>query len=416
MNINIPEGVDKYTKHILIKKYSDSTKKDLISETLLDTTVIFRDNDIIYPDGKIILNDELVTLFDYEYNKDETGNIISCKITKSMKKNGKSMDIEKIEQTDFYDNLGRLIQSVFKTRDGITYLTKKYEYDCDNNIVSERVKGTDNIITKKYHHGKVYYIESKTIKSKITNTKYQAFFDDKGNVYKVIDRDKHIEKDYERDLNSDGKTLSKTVRFFDISTTNKKLISYITTTYNPVVDYKIDKVIKNGILTEKHTYDLKGDEISLFILEDGNSIFKRKEKSIDPDTGNTINIIKTTITDEKTSSVIKDTTVKTVYDKDNKLLTYAEDNSIVTEYEYNEEGKRKSAITKKLIGEEFVVINKVFYTYETDEESGNTIRTRELTVYDGKGNIISKDIHKEVTSELTDSYEEEKMFFDIAKD
>ena len=86
------------------------------------------------------------------------------------------------------------------------------------------------------------------------------------------------------------------------------------------------------------------------------------------------------------------------------------------EYEYNEEGKRKSAITKKLIGEEFVVINKVFYTYETDEESGNTIRTRELTVYDGKGNIISKDIHKETTSELTDSYEEEKMFFDITKD
>lgn len=119
---------------------------------------------------------------------------------------------------------------------------------------------------------------------------------------------------------------------------------------------------------------------------------------------------------KKTSSVIKDTTVKTVYDKDNKLLTYAEDNSIVTEYEYNEEGKRKSAITKKLIGEEFVVINEVFYTYETDEESGNTIRTRELTVYDGKGNIISKDIHKEATSELTDSYEEEKMFFDIAKD
>ena len=154
----------------------------------------------------------------------------------------------------------------------------------------------------------------------------------------------------------------------------------------------------------------------MFILEEGNSIFKRKDKSIDPDTGNTINIIKTTITDEKTSSVIKDTTVKTIYDKDNKLLTYAEDNSIVTEYEYNEEGKRKSAITKKLIGEEFVVINEVFYTYETDEESGNTIRTRELTVYDGKGNIISKDIHKETTSELTDSYEEEKMFFDITKD
>ena len=41
-----------------------------------------------------------------------------------MKKNGKSMDIEKIEQTDFYDNLGRLIQSVFKTRDVITYFIK----------------------------------------------------------------------------------------------------------------------------------------------------------------------------------------------------------------------------------------------------------------------------------------------------
>ena len=40
----------------------------------------------------------------------------------------------------------------------------------------------------------------------------------------------------------------------------------------------------------------------------------------------------------------------------------------------------------------------------------------ENLLYDGKGNIISKDIHKETTSELTDSYEEEKMFFDITKD
>lgn len=412
MNITIDEGVINYRKHSIITKYSDSTKKDIVSKTMLDTTIVFKDGHGVYPDGKIISSNEIVTSYDYDYTKDENGNIVSCRISKNKKKNGKSIDIEKINEVKYYDELGRHIKTEYITRDGITYLTDKYSYDNDNNIIEKRSKGTHTVSTTKFNrNGEIYLIEDVTLKSKAVHTEYRAFFDNDGRVYKVIDGNKHIETDYERDLNDEGKVLSETIRYFDISSTTKKLISYKVTSYNPVVDYKIDKVIENGILKERHIYDLKGDEIGLFIMEDDKELFIRNEKTIDDDTGNTICTRKETITDKKTGDIIKDTTTKSVYDINNNLLMYALDNSMVTDYEYDEEGKRKSAITKKLIGEEFVVINEVLYTYETTEE-GTTVRTRQLTVFNEKGEVNSKTIHKETITDTSTSYEEDTMMYE----
>lgn len=411
MNITIDEGVISYKKHSMITKYSDSTKKDIISQTILNTDIVFKDDHGVYPDGKIILSDEIVTSYDYDYIKDKNDNVISCRILKNKKKNGKSIDIEKVSEVKYYDKLGRHIKTEYVTRDGITYLTDKYSYD-NNTIIEKRTKGTHTVsITKFNRNGEVYLIEDTTLKSKAIHTKYRAFFDNDGRVYKVIDGDNHIETDYERDLNDEGKILSETIRYFDISTTDKKLISYKVTSYNPVVDYKIDKVIENGILKERYIYDLKGDKIGMFLIEDDRELFIRNEKTIDDDTGNTICIHNETVTNKNTGDIVKDTTTKTVYDTNNNLLIYTQDNSLVTNYEYDEEGRRKSAITKKLINEEFVVINEVLYTYETTEE-GSTIKTRQLTIFNEKGEVKSKKIHKETITDTSESYEEDTMIYE----
>ena len=58
MNITIDEGVISYKKHNMIIKYSDSSKKDMVSQTILNTDIVFKDkhgndkyyNELIYSD------------------------------------------------------------------------------------------------------------------------------------------------------------------------------------------------------------------------------------------------------------------------------------------------------------------------------------------------------------------------------
>lgn len=414
MNIIIEDGTIKRTVSTLIRKFSDSNKKDMISKTRLFTDIIFKDKDgTIYPDGKIIRSDKYVTIYKYEYNKDKDSNIISCKVTTSKMKNGKSIDIEKTTSNKYYDKNGRLIEEEFFTRDGILYLRQRYEYDSDGNLITRKDKSTVTKQTIKYNNnGDVISIVDETIKSKAIHKKYIAFFDNENRVYKTIDGNKSIETDYEREFDEDGNILSETKRFFDISTTNKKLISYVTTTYNPASGYKIDSVIKNGILTEKHEYNLKGEELKMYIVEEGKELFKRIERSIDSDTGNKTTITNTKIINQASGKVIKDLSIKTIHDPDNKLISYSEDNTVVSTYEYDEEGRRSSVITKKLIDDEFVVINEVLYTYSTEEETGKTTRKRQLTVFDKDGNITNKDVHTEIFDETSDTYEFDKTLFE----
>lgn len=96
MNIIVEDGTIRREISTVIHKFSDSTKKDVLSKTKNITVVIFKDKDgTVYPDGKIVRSDEFVTKYDYEYNKDKDGNILSCRIVTSKMKNGKSIDIEK---------------------------------------------------------------------------------------------------------------------------------------------------------------------------------------------------------------------------------------------------------------------------------------------------------------------------------
>lgn len=154
----------------------------------------------------------------------------------------------------------------------------------------------------------------------------------------------------------------------------------------------------------------------MYVAEEGKELFKRVETFTDSDTGNKTTITSIKIIDQESGKVIKDSSIKTIHDKDNKLLSYSEDNTIVSTYEYDEEGRRSSVITKKLIDDEFVVINKVLYTYSTDEETGKTTKTRQLTVFDKDGNITNKDVHTEIFDETSDTYEFDKTLFEVTKD
>ena len=81
MNIIVEDGTIRREINTIVHKFSDSTKKDLISETSIKTIVIFKDKDgTVYPDGKIIKSDEFVTMYDYEYAKDTDGNVLSCRL------------------------------------------------------------------------------------------------------------------------------------------------------------------------------------------------------------------------------------------------------------------------------------------------------------------------------------------------
>ena len=417
-NIVIEDGTIKREIHNLINKFSDDTKKDLISTTKQDTVIIFKDKDgTVYPDGKIIVSDKFVTLYNYEYDKDSDGNVVSCRIKKSTSKNGKSIDIEKTTSTEYYDKSGKLKAKEFYTRDGITYLRQRYEYGSDNNLVSRKDKSTHTEQIVSYNlNGDITSIVGKTIKSKLTYDKYKAYYDNENRVYKTIDCDKRIETDYEREFDGDNNILSQTKRFFDITGTKKKLISYITETYNPASGYKIDSIIKNGILTEKHEYDLKGEELGMYALEDGKELFKRVEKSIDSDTGNKTTLTTIKITEQCSGKVIKDSFIKTVHDKDNKLLSYSDNDSVVSTYIYDEENRRKNVITKKLVGEEYIKINEINYEYSTDEESGKTEKTRTLIIYDKDGNKTNKQVQTEIIDKTTEQYNYDKTEFEVVSD
>ena len=116
MDIVIEDGTIKREISTIIHKFSDSTKKDITSETTTNTIIIFKDkNGTVYPNGKIVKSDELVILYDYEYTKDKNGNILRCKITTSKMKNGKSIDIEKTTSVKYYDEHGKLIVEEFFT-------------------------------------------------------------------------------------------------------------------------------------------------------------------------------------------------------------------------------------------------------------------------------------------------------------
>ena len=58
----------------------------------------------------------------------------------------------------------------------------------------------------------------------------------------------------------------------------------------------------------------------MYVAEEGKELFKRVETFTDSDTGNKTTITSIKIIDQESGKVIKDSSIKTIHDKDNKLL------------------------------------------------------------------------------------------------
>ena len=60
-----------------------------------------------------------------------------------------------------------------------------------------------------------------------------------------------------------------------------------------------------------------------------------------------------------------------------------------------------------------VVINKITYTYSTDEETGEEKKTRVEERYDAKGNITHKQTHTESITDTKKEYTVENRVYEV---
>lgn len=402
--------------HTTTLVYDETRKDDLLSKTDLDLVVVFKDKDGEYPTGKIVLSNEFVTKYNYKYVTDDIGNVLSCTITKTVSKNGQSTDIEKTSTTSFYDANGRVVKKEYYTRDGIMYNREQFWYWETGKLKTKKVKSTHVIETTEYNHdGNVVLVWAKTIASKCVSRKYSATYNEKGEIVHYVEHAKGYECFVERDLDHDGNLLSITEIFKHLS--DRKVFAKTTKVYDPNAGYKLSRVIKNGFVTERYWYDLEGEMIKSVISgkEDDSVLIDTVttiiERSTDVETG------EKTVEQHKyfvyKNGKQRSKYIKEVYDENNNLLVFATDNSKVTTYTYNEDGKRETAITKQLIDEEFVVINKITYTYSTDEETGEEKKTRVEERYDAKGNITHKQTHTESITDTKKEYTVEDRVYEV---
>ena len=412
-NIVKEDNLLRVKHHTTTLVYDETRKDDLLSKTDLDLVVVFKDKDGEYPTGKIVVSDEFVIKYKYNYTKDSDGNIISCNVEKTMSKNGQSTDIEKTTNTTYYDDKGRVVKREYYTRTGIMYNREQFWYWGNGNIKTKTIKSTDSIQTTEYNQdGNVTIVWTKTIKSKSVARIYSATYNEYGELVHYVEHTKNFECFVERDKDHNGNTLSTTEIFRHLN--NKKVFAKTTKVYDPNADFKISRVIKNGFVREQYWYDLESEVIKMVLKDDDVEIMTRISRSTDSETGEKT-VEKHTYTTDRHGHQ-KSKYIKEVYDENNNLLTFAEDNSKVTTYTYNEDNKRESAITKQLIDGEFVMIDKIIYTYSTDEETGEELRTRVEERYDADGNITHKQTHTESETDIKKEYTVENRVYEIPEE
>lgn len=392
-NIVIEDNLKKVTVHSTIRKYDEERPDDILAMIDTDIVVIFEDKDGTYPDGKVISSKTKETLYTYDYGKDADGNITGCTVGTKHIKNGYSNDYEKTTTKIWYDKDGRVSKQEWYTRNNICYRREQFWYYLNGSVMRKKVKGMQTITTCEYRpDGKLGLVWTETLKSKATNLKYKATFDSKGEIIHYKDFDKNTEVFVEKDLDHDGNKLSETKIFRHIS--DNKIFARKTICYEPYTgEYKISKVIDNGFVTSQRWYDLNGEMIKMFQREGDAEVMTRFQKTVDEETGEVTKETHMYITDKDGYQRTK--YIKDVYDADGKLLVYSEDNSKVTTYEYDDEGRRTKAITKQLVNEEFIVIDEIEFAYFTDEETGEEKRTRTETRFDRNGKVTCKQSHVE---------------------
>ena len=405
-NIEREDNLLRVYRNTVTHIYDENKKDDLLSTTDATLIVVFKDKEGTYPDGKVIESKETVTKYKYDYSKDTEGNITSCVVTKTVSKTGQSTDYEKVVTKTFYDKDGHITRVEHNTRDGITYRIEKMWYYPDGTLKEKWVKGT-HVIDKFYYNasGKLILKTAYTIKSKATARLYYASYNEFGELVHETFPAENYMVSFERDKDHTGHILSVTKIFKHLDT--RKVFAKETEVYDPAANYQLSRVIKNGFVTEVKKYNLKGEVVESVLKEDDAQVMTKIERHTDAETGEkTIEKhVYTTDNHGKTHTKY----IKFVYSADDKLLVYAEDNSKVTTYTYNEDNKRESAITKQLIDGEFVVISKIEYSYSTDPET--RIRTEER--YDKDGNVVFKQSYKESKTDVEQESVYEQRNYEI---
>ena len=362
--------------------YDETKPEDLLSRTLTTMTVVYKDKDGTYPEGKIVQSDTEVLKNKYEYEKDDQGNIIGCKLTRTVTKNGQALDNETDSVVFYYDGLGRLIKTEYYTRTKVMYNREQFWYWGDTTTLKcKTIKSTDAATT--------------TFKILAGTTELKADED-----YKVVEPGKftflksqtekvHVEMATDAFPKFTGKdhtghilSVTKTFRHLD----DRGVFSRKTKIYDPNSEYKISRVIENNMLKEAYTYNLNAELIKFVKFGiDGTETCTTIERSVDPDTEERTEETHTYITRPHKKQHSK--YIKKTFDSTGKLLVYAEDNSKVTTYTY-EDDKRMSATTKQLVGDNFIVIDSIAYTYTEEQESNSKTRTEER--YDANGSTVMK--------------------------
>lgn len=383
--------------------------EDILSKYYFSQTVVFKDFEGVYPEGKVVHSEEGGVNFRYEYKKDGEGNIVYCIVyAEPYDKKGRSKEVG--TTTIVYDRNGHVIEKNHY-HDNIIWLRERYEYYSNGNLARLKIKNTTTITTKEYDvNGRIVYIWDKTISSGAIHKKYLAKYNKDGDPERIVDFDTNKDTHIFYDKNHEGKIIHVTEEIrecFNGRTVGKKVTSYAAET-----DYQqLSTVFNNGILVEKHTYDMNGELIQMLLREDDREVLTRISKTIDEETGY--------IVEERTNTITKygdgvpiTVVVRFVYDGD-KLMTYSEDNSKVTTYTYDEQGRRSTATTKQLIGEDFVVISEITYTYNTDSETGKETATRTEIRFDKDGNKVSQDTRTESISDAETEHTSEFKKYEV---
>lgn len=407
-NIEREEGLLKVIRNTHTRLYDVNKKDDILSDTEAWLTVVFKDKYGTYPDGKVDYR-EYVTKYKYDYTKDATGNIISCVVTETSNKTGESTDYEKTSTETTFNEKGQIIRIERKTRDGVTFNREQFWYYEDGTLKEKTIKGSHDIRIQFFNtYGKLILEVCETFKSKAHHRVYSATYNDLGELIHYTKYPQDYECKIEIDKDHEGNKLSETKIYRHLS--DKKVFSKNVKIYDPMADYQLSKEFVNGFLKQSMVYDINGEVIEMFMKESNTEVMTRISRTVDPETQEKTvekHIYTTDKDGHKHSKYIK-----FVYDKDKNLLLNSEDNSLVTTYTYNNEGKRATAITKQLIGEEFVVISKITYTYETEGEATIRIHTEER--YDKDGNITSKQTFKETESDILKEKMFEERIYEIA--
>lgn len=382
--------------------------EDVLSKYYFSQTVVFKDSEGVYPEGKVVHSEENGVNFRYEYKKDGEGNIVYCTVYAEQYDKGKSTKAG--TTTIIYDRNGRVIEKNYYY-DGISWKRERYEYYSNGNLAKLKIKNTTTITTEEYDvNGKIVYIWDKTISSGAIHKKYLAKYNKDGDPERIVDFDKNRDSRIFYDKNHEGKIICVTEEIKECS--NGRTVGKKVTSYAAETDYqRVSTEFDNGILVKKNTYDMNGELIQMLLRKDDREVLTRISKTIDEETGY--------IVEERTNTITKygedvpiTVVVRFVYDGD-KLMTYSEDNSKVTTYTYDEQGRRSTATTKQLIGEDFVVISEITYTYNTDSETGKEIATRTEVRFDKDGNKVSQDTRTESISDVETEHTSEFKKYEV---